>query len=88
VYDPLEHIAESVAKFLRWRADTNSQCYLTPVGCGLAGYLPNQVAPLFNGVRDSWVPRDWYPCYSSRHIAHVLLKHVGYMLVVLSVETQ
>jgi hypothetical protein len=57
----LEDIAVSVDKFLQWQADTGSRCYVTPVGCGLAGYLPKQIAPLFNGLRNSWVARDWYP---------------------------
>lgn len=45
---PLQEIAPYVAEFLdyaRQRPDTAFE--LTPVGCGLAGYRPEQIAPMF-----------------------------------------
>jgi hypothetical protein len=57
---PLEQIADSIDTFLQWQARTGHPCYLTPVGCGLAGHLTHEIAPLFSGLRNSWVPNDWY----------------------------
>ena len=35
---------------------------LTPVGCGIAGYAPAEVAPLFRGVHDNVsVPASFVP---------------------------
>lgn len=46
---PLERISEHVAYFLGFarhvRPDLIFQ--LTPIGCGLAGYKPDQIAPMF-----------------------------------------
>jgi hypothetical protein len=45
---PLREIGLYVAAFLAW-ADENPKLEfrVTPVGCGLAGYTPAQIAPLF-----------------------------------------
>ena len=44
----LEAIRSHVAAFLAYaRAHPNAQFELTPIGCGLAGYRPAQIAPLF-----------------------------------------
>lgn len=45
---PLDVIAGHVREFLEYageRADLRFQ--LTPIGCGLAGYRPDQIAPMF-----------------------------------------
>ena len=39
------HVAEFLA-YARQRPDT--QFELTPIGCGLAGYRPDQIAPMFS----------------------------------------
>lgn len=45
---PLKEIAKHVADFLDYaRANPNVDFQLTAVGCGLAGYKPAQIAPLF-----------------------------------------
>lgn len=45
---PLDTIERAVRYFL-WFAETNSDLrfLLTPIGCGLAGYKPKQIAPMF-----------------------------------------
>lgn len=47
---PLEVIARHVSEFLKY-ARANSHCTfnVTRVGCGLAGYTPADIAPLFSG---------------------------------------
>lgn len=46
---PLEYIERySVANFLAYaRIHAGETFQLTPVGCGLAGYTPDQIAPMF-----------------------------------------
>jgi hypothetical protein len=46
---PLEEIERrSVANFLAYAAEHPDETFqLTPVGCGLAGYSPEQIAPMF-----------------------------------------
>lgn len=58
---PREVIGEHVQRFLEWQYSENKMCFLTAVGCGLAGYATHHIAPFFNGIRQAWVPRDWYP---------------------------
>lgn len=44
-------LADEVARFLRYAADHPEQTFLvTEIGCGIAGYAPAQVAPLFAGA--------------------------------------
>ncbi|WP_420104525.1 hypothetical protein [Bosea sp. (in: a-proteobacteria)] len=45
---PLDVIARHVGAFLAVaRMMSSEQFQLTPIGCGLAGYKPEQIAPLF-----------------------------------------
>ncbi|MGI9211354.1 MAG: A1S_2505 family phage non-structural protein [Methylococcaceae bacterium] len=53
-------IARSIDDFLHWKEQDQKICYVTAAGCGLAGYRTHDIAPLFNGLRDSWVPQEWY----------------------------
>ena len=62
---PLSEIKVHVDRFLdfaRSRPDLTFQ--LTPIGCGLAGYSPNDIAPMFSG----YLPNILYP----REFADVL----------------
>lgn len=45
---PLSMIREGVGRFL-WYAEMHPELtfQLTPIGCGLAGYKPEQIAPMF-----------------------------------------
>jgi hypothetical protein len=45
---PLPVIGAQIASFLRFAADhPNKRFLVTQIGCGLAGYRPEQIAPLF-----------------------------------------
>lgn len=47
---PLEVIRGHVADFLGYaRRRQDLRFEVTPIGCGLAGYRPNQIAPMFAG---------------------------------------
>lgn len=51
---PLEVIARHVADFLTYaRNNPELRFYLTPIGCGLAGFTPRQIAPMFRGVSEN-----------------------------------
>lgn len=48
---PLDQIAGYVADFLSFAAaHPGLQFQITPVGCGLAGYRHEQIAPMFQGA--------------------------------------
>lgn len=56
---PLPRIAEAVEKFKAFAAahpELNFQ--VTPIGCGLAGYKPEQIAPFFRGAPANCVMPD------------------------------
>ncbi len=45
---PLQSIQESVKTFLEYaRSHSYIHFMVTPIGCGLAGYKPHQIAPFF-----------------------------------------
>lgn len=45
---PLDHIEKEVAVFIAFAEDHPELMFeLTPIGCGLAGYKPEQIAPFF-----------------------------------------
>lgn len=45
---PLQFIAPAVRRFLEFaRNNPNWRFRLTPIGCGLAGYQPDDIAPMF-----------------------------------------
>lgn len=45
---PLEDIRRYVDRFIRFALDRPDLTFqLTPIGCGLAGYSPEQIAPMF-----------------------------------------
>lgn len=45
---PLWHIAESVTRFLAIaRAHAELNFYVTPIGCGLAGFKQEEIGPMF-----------------------------------------
>jgi hypothetical protein len=48
---PLHVIRDYVGEFLDYaRRQPNTSFELTPIGCGLAGYRPEQIAPMFSDV--------------------------------------
>jgi len=47
----LEHIAGSVERFLQQARNWPDRKFIiTPIGCGIAGYKPIQIAPMFDGA--------------------------------------
>lgn len=47
---PLDIISAYVTVFLRYAMRNKERIFIvTPIGCGLAGYTPEQIAPMFNG---------------------------------------
>jgi hypothetical protein len=51
---PLSRIAESVQRFLRYAEEQSSLTFnVTPIGCGLAGYSPEDIAPMFKGAPEN-----------------------------------
>lgn len=48
---PLDRIEKFVRKFLKFAEARQDLTFeLTPIGCGAAGYTPEQIAPLFRGA--------------------------------------
>lgn len=48
---PIGEIRKSVDKFLSYaRTNWNLSFQVTPIGCGLAGYEPGDIAPLFRNA--------------------------------------
>lgn len=49
--DGFEVMAEQVARFIKFaREHPELTFYVTEIGCGIAGYSPEEVAPLFKDV--------------------------------------
>lgn len=56
---PLSAISIQVQKFLRFAAAHPEKRFLvTEIGCGLAGYSPKQIAPMFQGATANVVLPD------------------------------
>lgn len=56
----VEEIKPYVEEFIEFARNNPEKDFLvTEIGCGLAGYKPKDIAPLFNGARD--VPNIFLP---------------------------
>ena len=54
--DGFEVMAEQVARFIEFaREHPELTFYVTEIGCGIAGYTPGDVVPLFAGVPENVV---------------------------------
>jgi hypothetical protein len=64
---PLDIIKEHVQIFLRYARENPTMLFeLTPIGCGLAGYEPSDIAPLFIGAPSNVVlPRRFIKWFRS-----------------------
>lgn len=60
---PLSYIKVYVDQFLQFAADNPTlQFKVTRVGCGLAGYTDEQIAPFFKGApANCFMPPEWVP---------------------------
>ncbi len=56
---PLEEIAKHVAKFVEHTQSLEHFYFVTAVGTGLAGYEHKDIAPMFKGVKNCWLPMAW-----------------------------
>lgn len=57
---PLDVINIYIEQFIRLTNLTDKLVfYVTPIGTGLAGYQHEQIAPLFKGVKNCWLPHSW-----------------------------
>jgi len=55
----LDVIKKYVEDFIEETRKLERFYYVTPIGTGLAGYKDNEIAPMFNGVRNCWLPDTW-----------------------------
>lgn len=60
---PIKSVFEHVTRFLAFAASRpDLHFYVTPVGCGLAGYSPDEMAPLFLSNPSASLPANvWLP---------------------------
>lgn len=58
---PLADIRRDVDAFLAYAAGRpDLRFQVTPIGCGLAGYRPDQIAPMFEGAPNNCdLPNGW-----------------------------
>lgn len=58
---PLDEIATHVLNFLTYALEHPDKTFLvTKVGCGLAGYTPAEIGPLFKGAPDNVIlPKEF-----------------------------
>lgn len=58
---PLDRIQGYVEKFLNYARVTDSEIFhVTRIGCGLAGYRDDQIAPMFKGAPPNCtLPIEW-----------------------------
>jgi hypothetical protein len=51
---PLDQIGPGVERFLAFaRSRPDLEFEVTPIGCGLAGYRPEQIGPMFRGAPEN-----------------------------------
>lgn len=51
---PVQQIREAVKRFVQYAVDHQGyEFHLTAIGCGLAGYVPRQIAPMFVDAPDN-----------------------------------
>lgn len=56
----IDQIGAYVYEFIKFtREHPEMGFYLTPIGTGYSGYQHHQIAPLFRGVENCWIPHIW-----------------------------
>lgn len=58
---PLLIISQYIQEFIKETQTTDKRFYLTPIGTGLAGYRVDEIAPLFKGVKNCYIPSTFRP---------------------------
>lgn len=66
---PLSKIEKYVMGFLTYAKENPTlQFRLTPIGCGLAGYEPHDIAPMFKGAPDNIrIPKEFVEVLNETH---------------------
>lgn len=64
---PLSDIAARVRTFIKeTKIHDNKKFFITPIGCGRAGYRADQIAPLFYGIGiNCAIPLSWCPYFKN-----------------------
>lgn len=62
---PIESIYTDIAKFVEQTRDGDKHYFVTEVACGLAGFNPHEIAPMFAGSQNCWFPESWKPYLTS-----------------------
>lgn len=67
---PLLSVANHVKKFIRYANENPTLRFeVTRIGCGIAGFKPEQIAPLFRGAPDSCgLPAGWRDGKEDAHV--------------------
>lgn len=55
----LDTIGFHIRKFVEETQKEKNHFYVTPIGCGLAGYEPEDIAPMFQGCVNCYFPYSW-----------------------------
>ncbi len=69
---PLPEVAAGVERFISHAHQHPEEIFeVTPIGCGLAGFNPQQIGPLFNAApANCWLPVEFTPFVSTRPMAY------------------
>lgn len=57
-----------ISRYIQWMKATKYNHLVTKVGCGLAGYTPNQIAPMFAeciNMTNVWLPEEFIKVISN-----------------------
>lgn len=71
---PLEVVEFYVKRFIAFTQDyihSKWKFMVTKIGCGLAGFTPEEIAPLFKEVRDQkniWLPQDFHDVLDGKYV--------------------
>ena len=81
---PLKSIRKEVEDFLAYaEANPNKEFLLTPIGVGLAGYTPQEIAPMFQGAPDNVVlPQE----FQDNLVPFLSDEDIGNMITILEEE--
>jgi hypothetical protein len=57
----LSEITPYVRRFVLFTENSDQTFFITPIGCGLAGYQSHHIAPMFKGAQRCYFPESWIP---------------------------
>lgn len=55
----IDDIRKHVHEFIQWTLTDEYQFFVTRIGCGLAGYRDEQIAPMFRGAVNCSFAQEW-----------------------------